>query len=242
MKDAGCQVVTASDAEEGRPLLLDKRPDLIITDIMMPGTDGLQLAQELKSNVDTSHIPLIMLTARAGLSDKLQGLRSGAEDYVTKPFHPDELLQRCANLIRQRRKLIERFAKDPFFGADKNQVNELDDEFLKNAIALVQDRLGDPAFNVESFCREIGMSRTSLYNKLRSLTGKNISEFIRILRLRKAARLISTNAGSIFEIATMVGYNSRQSFNRSFKDEFGVSPTQFRKSREMDKNLEYQNI
>lgn len=225
------QVLTAEQAEKGMQLAIQHRPNLIITDVMMPGQNGFDFASQLKTDFQTSHIPVVILTAKATHQSKMNGLDRGADDYITKPFRSDELLKRCANLINQRNKLKALFAADPFLLKEPEMGHTMEEDFLKKAISLVELRISDSAFNVERFAQEIGMSRTNLYNKIRALTGKNISEFIKMIRLRKAAELIEKEAGNFFEIAMRTGFNSRQSFNKSFKNLYGLSPTEFKKSR-----------
>ncbi len=231
----GYQVRQASNGQEALELVSKIHPELIISDVMMPKMDGFDFAVRIKNDIKTSHIPIILLTARASQDAKIEGLEIGADDYLTKPFQVEELLVRSKNLIKQRRTLSEIFRTDPFAGPKKMVVNVMDEAFINRALQLVEKRIEDTSFNVEQFCREIGMSHTNLYNKIKALTGQNISNFIRTIRLRKAAQLIESNSGNVFEIALQVGFNSRQSFNKAFKDHFGVSPTQFRKRRTMAK-------
>lgn len=238
LSDQGYKVSQVSNGAEALKYCISNNPELIISDVMMPNMDGFTFTNRLKSDLKTCHIPIILLTAKASQKSKLEGLEIGADDYLTKPFQVEELLVRSKNLIDQRRKLQVAFKTNPKTASKNPAINVMDEKFLKRAFSLVEQNLDDSSFNVERFCREIGMSHTNLYNKIKALTGQNISNFIRSIRLQKAAKLIESNSGNIFEIALLVGFNSRQSFNKAFKDHFGASPTAFRnRKRKQATNL-----
>jgi len=237
LSEKGYQVSTAMDGLQALSYLSQNLPELIISDVMMPHLNGFELLQQVKKEVRTAHIPIILLTAKVNQNDKMEGLEFGADAYLTKPFHVEELLLRSRNLILQRKELKESFLRNPFSQVKKVSINKLDEKLLNRALDIVEKRMEDTEFNVEKFCREMGMSRTNLYNKLKALTGQNISNFIRTIRLRRAAQLIETNSGNIIEIASRVGFNTRQSFNKSFKDFYGVSPSEFRKKRIKAKSI-----
>lgn len=224
------QVERARNGKEALTITRHLIPDLIICDIMMPIMDGMEFTRHLKKDIQISHIPIILLTAKASLESKLDGLEIGADDYLTKPFNARELLLRSQNLIIQREKLKQFFKADKTIIPENLTVNKLDQEFLKKALMVVNDNLDNPDFNVERFTALIGMSRTNLYTKLKALTGKNILEFIRTLRIKEAVQLIKTNSGNMNDIAYQTGFNNRQSFIKSFKLEMGKTPSQYKKT------------
>jgi transcriptional regulator GlxA family with amidase domain len=178
----------------------------------------------------TSHIPIILLTAKAGTENKIEGLETGADDYLTKPFDAKELLVRVKNLIDLRRKLRERFSVGQVLKPGDIAVTSIDDAFLKKAMSVVEQRLGDEDFGVEQFRNELGMSRTQLHRKLTALTNQSAGDFIRYMRLQRAKDLLKQNAGTVSEIAYQVGFNSVAYFTKCFREQFGTVPSDVRKS------------
>ena len=223
------RVVEAENGRIGHDLALELIPDLIISDVMMPEMDGYQLCDALKTNEKTNHIPIILLTAKAATSDKLEGLETGADDYLLKPFNAEELKLRVRNLIRLRRQMREKFSAEMLIGPSKVVVPSVNQQFLERVTAAVEDHIDDEQFSVEVLAHEIGMSRGQLHRKLRALTNKSTSEFIRFFRLQRAAELIRQDAGNMAEIAYQVGFNSQAYFTRCFQEEFEMSPTEYRK-------------
>ena len=189
------QVLEAGDGEEGFEKSVDKIPDLIISDVMMPKMDGYQFCEKLKSDERTSHIPVILLTAKSSGESKLEGLELGADDYLIKPFDSRELLARIKNLIAQRRKLRERFGKEIKLQPRDIAITSTDEKFLERAMAVVDEHISEAEFDVETFGRKVGMSRKHLHRKLKALTDQAPREFIRTLRLQRAARLLEKHAG-----------------------------------------------
>jgi signal transduction histidine kinase/DNA-binding response OmpR family regulator len=222
------QFYEAPDGQTGFDLAKKTVPDLIISDIMMPKMDGYQLCEKLKTDQLTSHIPVILLTARASKESKLEGLETGADDYLIKPFDADELNVRVKNLIRQRQLLREQFAKKLSVDPADIAVTSADERFLKRALDILEKRISDADFTAEQFAIEVGLSRPVLYRKLRGLTGQTISEFIRSIRLKRAAQLIKQKNGNISEIAYQVGFNHLSYFAACFKKQFGVAPKDFK--------------
>ena len=206
-------------------------PDLVISDIMMPEMNGYDLCAALKSNVKTSHIPVILLTAKAGTEDKLEGLETGADDYLVKPFDPRELKTRVANLIRLRAQLREKFSTEMLLKPGKVSVPSTQQVFLERLKEITEAHLAEEDFNVEMLGRELGMSRAQVHRKLKAISGQSASEFIRTFRLQRAAELLLQDAGNIAEIAYMVGFNSQAYFTRSFQELFGCSPREYRKQQ-----------
>lgn len=220
-------VITATNGDDGLEQVSEHHPELIVCDVMMPGMDGYDFTRTIKSNISTSHIPVIMLTAKADQAHKIAGLETGADDYISKPFDSNELLVRGRNLIEQRRKLRKLFSEITS-NAPEASYNAVEQKFLDKATKIVTDHIDDPDFNVEKFCREIGMSHASLHNKLKALTDQSVTRFVRRVRLKKAAQLMEEGAGNMTDIALSVGFNNRQFFIRSFKEHFGMTPTEYK--------------
>jgi len=221
------RVLTANSGDQGIAMAQKNSIDLILSDVMMPEKDGFEVTRLLKTQLTTCHIPVVLLTAKASQESKLAGLETGADDYVTKPFHAPELLARIKNLIEQRNKLRELFANKALQIPSNLASNKLDKAFLSKATDIVEQYLDDPEFSVEKFCMELALNRTSVHLKLKALTGKSTTQFIKHIRLQKAAKLIRQNNESMASVATMVGFNSRQAFNKSFKEQFKVTPSEF---------------
>ncbi len=204
-------------------------PELIITDLMMPNMNGLELCQKIKENEITSHIPIIILTAKDTDADKMNGLQTGADDYISKPFNMLELKIKVANLIEQRIKLRERFSKEIILEPGNIKINSADEKFLSKSIAVIENNMKDETFDLLMFREEMNLSRSTLFRKISALTGQSPTEFIRTIRLKRAAELIRNNFGNITEISFEVGFNNLSYFNRSFKKLYGVSPKEFSK-------------
>ena len=206
---------------------LEQIPDLIISDIMMPKLDGIHLCQNLKSDSRTSHIPIILLTAKATLQDKIEGLETGADAYIMKPFEAAELKARIKNLIEQRERMHKHFREHGIFDLDENQVMPIDQKFLQSAFEIINKYLSDPCFSIEKFAQELNVSRSLLHKKLFALVGEPPGELIKRIRLNKAAELVKHNSSNITEISFEVGFNNPSYFTECFKKQFGVSPSQY---------------
>jgi DNA-binding response OmpR family regulator len=200
------KVIEAFNGENGLDFALEHTPDLIISDVMMPSMDGHQLCQKLKTDERTSHIPVILLTARAGEEAKLEGLETGADDYITKPFSPVELRARVQNLIELRQKLREKFEKNLFLIPNEIQVTSIDKLFLQRAYDILEIHRSDPEFNSDVYAREVGMSRSQLHRKLKALTNYSTGEFIRLYRLNYARELLCKNFGDIAQVSYECGF------------------------------------
>jgi DNA-binding response OmpR family regulator len=222
-----CRVLEATHGLEGLRKATEAVPDLIISDLMMPKMDGLELCRHLKTGERTSHIPVILLTARASVESKLDGLETGADDYVTKPFHPQELRARVRNLIEGRKNMRLRFGREVTLQPKDISITSADEKFLQNAISVVERHISDADFSVEALETEMAMSKMQLYRKLKALTDQSPSEFVRTLRLKRAASLISQRSGNISEIAYEVGFNNLSYFAKCFKELFGVTPSEY---------------
>jgi len=222
-------IIEAKDGEEGIKKALEKMPDLIISDVMMPKKDGYEVCKTLKTDIRTSHIPIILLTAKAAQGEKLEGLETGADDYLTKPFDSKELLVRVENLIRLRQQLRQRFAKSVSLKPSEVATNSMDQAFLKNALQIVEANMENEAFSIEILARELGMSRPNLNRKFRALINQPTNQFIQSVRLQRAADLLGQQAGTVSEIAFQTGFSSSAYFVKCFKEQFGETPGNFSK-------------
>jgi DNA-binding response OmpR family regulator len=227
-------IVGAENGSKGLSLAEDIIPDLIISDIMMPVMDGYELCNEIKTNEKTNHIPFILLTAKAETKDKLEGLQTGADDYLVKPFNPDELRIRVRNLIKIRKQMRDKFRSEMLIKPTEIIVPSAPNQFLEKLTSIIEENLENDKFSIEVLCEEIGMSRAQLHRKVKAITNQTTTEIIRNFRLQRAADLIIQEAGNMAEIAYKVGFNSQAYFNKSFQELFGCSPTAF---KEQNKTL-----
>ncbi|MEI6948620.1 two-component regulator propeller domain-containing protein [Paraflavisolibacter sp. H34] len=221
------QVRAANDGKEALALLEDYQPDLVISDVMMPEMDGLQFCKRVKQNIRTSHIPVILLTAKTETPQQVKGLEMGADDYVTKPFSIAVLQARVQNILRSRRQLREYYAQSTEVAPEKITFNALDEEFLKNAIAIVEANIQEYDFSVDKFSREVGMSRSNLYLKIKAITGESATAFIKRIRFKKAVELLESRQYTMAEVAYMSGFNSPSYFSTAFKQFYGCMPTEY---------------
>ena len=220
------KVVIAENGKTGMEKALKLIPDLIISDLMMPEVNGIELCKQVKANEKTSHIPIIMLTAKSEKEDKLTGLEVGADDYLIKPFDKNELLIRAKNLIRQRKTLQAFIASQGFdFKPSEVAVNPVDKEFLKKVKTAIEESMDEETFGVVDLGKAVNMSRSQLHRKLKAMTGKSPNEIIREMRLARAKEFLEKNAGNASEVAFMVGFNSVAYFSKCFKDQYGFSPS-----------------
>lgn len=219
--------IEAKDGSEGIIMSKKHGPDIIICDIMMPNMDGYEFCQKIKSDVETSHIPVIMLTSKSGTSDMKMGLDLGADDFIRKPFNISVLESRINNLIKSRNELRDRYSKEIVVKPTDIVITSTDEKFLNKAIKIVEDHISDPSYDIDTFSRDMAMSQSTLYRKLKSLTGESTNNFIKNLRLNRAASLLAQNEISVSEIANMVGFDDPAYFSKSFKQKFGLSPSDF---------------
>lgn len=220
-------VLSASDGEEALQLALKYVPSLVLSDLMMPKMDGMAFTKKMKDDERTSHIPVILLTAKNDPQARIDGLKTGADDYLTKPFSPDELLVRIDNLISQRKKLALKFQEKILVAPTPTTEASLDDKFLDKARAIVDNFLGDYTFTVEQMAEEMNLSRTQLLRKIKALTGLSPNDFIKDIRLKRAAEMIRQKVDIITQIGYAVGFNDQSYFTKCFKKQFGVTPTEF---------------
>jgi DNA-binding response OmpR family regulator len=226
--EADYEVIEAVDGEAGFAKAAEAIPDLVVSDVMMPKMDGYAFCQALKREEKTSHIPVILLTAKAGQESKLEGLETGADDYLTKPFSSKELLARVRNLIEQRRRLRARFSREVILKPNEIAITPVDEQFLIRVKAAVEKNLGDEDFSVDDLGREVGMSRAQLHRKLKALTDQSAGQFILSMRLQRAIELMKQNAGTVAEIAYMTGFNTPNYFAKCFRKQFGCSPSEYK--------------
>ncbi len=226
----GYLVEEAVNGEQGVRKAQKIIPDLIISDMMMPKTDGNELVRILKNNEKTSHIPIILLTARSGQENKIEGLETGADDYLTKPFDVRELRARIENLIKIRRKLQAKYSKLEYvLKPDGKKGTSLDEKFMIKVGEVIEKHISEEEFNMEGFCSEVAMSRTQLHRKLKALTGKSATLYVRTVKLSKAKKMIEEKTGNISEIAYSLGFSSPAYFTRCFKEEFGYPPSDIKR-------------
>lgn len=219
-------VLEAADGKEGLAVALKEVPDLVICDVMMPVMDGLELTERLKTNTATSHIPVIMLTAKNLEEHRAEGYEHGADSYITKPFHSKVLLARIENLLRQRQLLKNLYqgAQEAEKEISESHLEDRDKQFLKQLQAIIQKNLSDSEFGVEDMGQQIGLSRVQLYRKVKAMTGSSVVDLLRKARLAKARRLLETRSMSVSEVAYEVGFSAPSYFTKCFKEEYGMLP------------------
>lgn len=221
------RIILAEDGEKAHEIALSSLPDVIVSDIMMPNMDGIELCETLKNNPLTSHIPIVLLTAKSADEDELEGLRTGADAYVVKPFKLDILRAKLLNIYYQRERLKRRFRQEVLLQPEDITVTSADEEFLKRAVTIIEDHMSESEFNVEALVKEMHLSRSKLYLKLKALTGQSSSEFIRTIRLKRAVQLLEKSDYTIKEIMFMTGFNTASYFSKCFKNQFGVVPSDY---------------
>ncbi len=218
-------VISVTNGAKALELAREINPDIIISDVVMPELRGDEMCRILKSAIETSHIPFILLSALSEKENVIMGLEAGANDYIIKPFDFSVLKARIRNILQSREQMRKTFLSDDKGLEDTDYANELDKEFLDNAIRTIEEELSNPEFSINDFCRKLGMSRTSVYNKIKTLTDQGPNDFIRIIRLNNAKELLKTKKYTIGEVSTMVGFSDPKYFSTSFKKQFGISPS-----------------
>jgi YesN/AraC family two-component response regulator len=203
-------------------------PDIIISDVMMPVMDGIELCRQIKSTELTSHIPIVLLTAKSSDESEMIGLDVGADDYIIKPFNLQNLKARVENLLTARKRLQEKFSQQLRLEPTSVVLESMDEEFIRRALVIVTDNLGDPDFSIDSFSREMGVSRSQLQRKIKGLTSETPMEFIKSIRLKRAAQLLRDSQLSITEICYQVGFNYPAHFSQQFQKQFGQTPKSYR--------------
>ena len=220
---------TAVDGQEALEMVSDEMPDIVLSDVLMPNMSGIELCKAIKRDFSICHIPVVLLTARTAVEQTLEGLKTGADDYVTKPFNSDVLISRCNNLVNTRRMLQRKFSEHPHTEASVLATNPLDKDLLDRAMKIIDKYYTDSSFSVDTFAREIGMSRTAFFNKWKDLTGETPKGFILNMRLRKAADMLRNRREmSISEVSYANGFSSPRYFCKCFKDAYKIQPSSFR--------------
>ena len=220
------RLLEAKDGAAGIEIARETIPDLVISDVMMPIKNGYEVCEVLKKDENTSHIPIILLTAKSSQEDKMHGLQTKADDYLTKPFVPRELLVRAGNLIDSRRQLREKFNRELVLKPGDIALSSIDETFLKKVMQVVEENMVDEQFTIDQLGRKVGMSRSQIHRKLHALTNQSATQFIRSFRLKRAMDMIRQNAGNISEIGYWVGFSSPSYFSKLFLEQYGMTPTQ----------------
>lgn len=224
-------VLTAVDGEDAWKLIPEELPDMVISDVMMPITDGITLCCRIKGDIRTSHIPVILLTAKSAKDSQLVGLEAGADDYISKPFNMEMLLLKVRHLIEMKKKMQKAFMQSSTMGIALTEVqaSSMDEELMRKAIGYIEEQIANPELSVERLSREMGMSRVNFYKKCLSITGKTPVELIRTVRLKRAAQLLEKSQMRVNEVALECGFNDVKLFRKYFKDEFGRLPSDYHK-------------
>jgi len=227
MKNMNFAVETAKNGKEAMRILEERNIDIILSDVMMPEMDGFELCRNVKENIEYSHIPVVLLTARNDLDSKIQGLKAGADAYVEKPFSMTYLNMQLTTLMTNRRREKEAFMRKPFLSVQNIGMNKSDEFFLQKVIDIIQENITDPEFNVERLAEYVFMSRSSLHRKIKALTEMTSIEFIRFIRLKQSAELIQSGEYRVNEVCYLVGINSSSYFIKLFQKQFGMTPKEF---------------
>lgn len=217
----------AGNGEEALEKLKNNEVDIIVTDIMMPVMDGIKLCKNVKQNIRTCHIPVIILSAKGETKDQMEGLQMGADDYIPKPFSLTILTAKIQNMMRTRRRMLERYSKSLEVEPEKITFNAMDEALLKRAVAIVEKNMDNIEFSTDEFAREMNMSRSNLHLKLKAITGESTIDFIRKIRFNEASKLLKDGRYTVAEVSTMVGFNTPSYFATSFKKYFGCLPTEY---------------
>jgi DNA-binding response OmpR family regulator len=220
----------ASNGELGIQMALEKDFDIVLSDIMMPGVNGLELCNCLKTKAETSHIPVILLTAKSADEDQLSGIEEGADDYIIKPFNINILTAKLINLVNIRQKLKERFSNEISLLPESLAKNNMDEAFIHDVVEFLKQNIQDSELNADRIASELKVSRSFVYKKIDALSGKPVNEFIRIIRLKVACELMKTPSVTLSEVAYAVGFTSLNYFSRSFKKQFNQLPSEYQKN------------
>lgn len=220
------------EAQNGKVALKmidEEEPDLIVSDIMMPEMDGLELTHKLKNDLKTCHVPIILLTAKSSIEQRIDGLDEGADSYIPKPFSKVHLQIRVKKLLELRKKIHDRYKSQHLIETETDGISRLDKKFLNNISKIVEDNLQKSEFTVEELSDLVGLSRVQIYRKIKKITGMSVSEYVRMVKLKSSLELINTSRMSMSEIAYEVGFSSPSYFAQCFKKQFGISPSDYAK-------------
>jgi len=211
---------------------MKEQPNLIVCDVMMPEMDGFEVTRRLKTEFQTCHIPVILLTAHSSQDHQMEGIEAGADAYITKPFSMKYLKTRIIKLMEQRETLQQKFAKEPGLLSSTIYTTDKDMDFLEKIHQIIENNIDNPEFNVDQFALSANLGRTVFYKKIKGITGYSPNEYLRVMRMKKAAELLTTTNLNVSEISYRVGINDPFYFSKCFKAQFGKSPSQFVKSEE----------
>lgn len=231
-------IIVAENGAIGLNKALKFLPDLIVSDVIMPEMVGTELCAKIKENIKTSHIPVILLTSRSSLIYKIEGLESGADDYISKPFDLTEFKLRIKNLLASKHRLKEKFSSNDSFIPSEIAVSSLDEQLLKKAFKVVEDNISNEQFDIPFFCAELGVSRTMLFTKIKAWTNFTPNEFIHEIRMKRAAQLLVQNKINISQISYKVGFNNPKYFSKCFQKKFGETPSQYLSKFSNDSNTD----
>lgn len=220
-------IITAGSGEEGLALLESNKPDIVVSDIMMEGIDGFEVCKRIKQNLNISHIPVILLTAKTDTESKVEGLEAGADAYIEKPFAASYLIAQIDNLLKKKEEYQRAFANNPLSEVHAASQNQLDEEFIKQCTKIILDNLDNTDFSINLLAQELNMSRTSVFTKIKGIMGMTPNDFIKVTKLKTAAKLLAEGKYRISEITYIVGFSSSSYFAKCFQKQFGILPTDF---------------
>jgi len=223
------EVAAAADGLEGFERACEIVPDIILTDVMMPGLDGIRMLDMVKNDPRTSHIPVVILTAKADVASRVEGLARGADAYIAKPFNREELRAELRMLIRQRKLLCTRYSAAGMPPPDDNYNFKIEDKFIKRINEVMTVHLADDRFDINSLCEQLNMSRTQLYRKFRSLTSQSPHDYYLKMKLQKARQMLTTSDLTVAEAAYRAGFKNVSHFSKAFTREFGINPSDIRR-------------
>jgi signal transduction histidine kinase/DNA-binding response OmpR family regulator len=222
-------IYSAIDGEEGLETVKKEMPDILLSDVLMPKMSGLELCRQMKTNIETCHIPVVLLTARTAIEHTIEGLQNGADDYVTKPFNINILISRCNNLVNSRVILQEKFSRQPQITPLMLATNKLDKDFMDKVMTVIEENMSNPGFNIDTLTDKLGIARTNTYMKIKAITGQTPNKFILTVKLKKAAFLLKNNPElRISEISDITGFTSPGYFGKCFKETYHITPLTYR--------------
>ena len=230
-------IIRATDGVQALKLLETEAVQLIVSDVMMPGIDGFELCKTIKSNLEYSHIPVILLTAKNTIQSKVQGLELGADAYIEKPFSKEHLMAQIASLLANRNHIREFYASSPLVHIRSMAHTKEDEQFLEKLHVAICKNLEDTDMDVEKLARAMNMSRITLYRKIKAISVLTPLEVITITRLKKAAELLAEGNYKMYEIADRVGFSSQSNFTRSFQKQFGITPSEYLHSKQQERRI-----
>jgi YesN/AraC family two-component response regulator len=226
------KIQKAFDGKEGLEIARKTIPDIILLDVMMPVMDGYEVCEKIKNDINTCHIPVVMLSAKSNVGEQIEGVNSGADVYVPKPFHPDYLISVLQGVLSNRKRvqnlIIENRHTDNVAKDENVVINQLDKKLLTTLDQRIENNIGDDEFSIDALAKELFFSRSTFYRKIRSLTGVSPKDYIRIYRLKKAARLIESGEKNLSEIADITGFSTQTYFSAVFKKQFGMTPSEYK--------------